>query len=258
MSEAPHCPQHMERNITSDVDPTGQAWLAGAPSPGIVRVADICLRKLCRTFCEQLPTASERPLPEALDDLSRACLLLAVEWGHRSPETTSASLTACLDKVAGHFWGDLLPWQLALEFCQHNPRGVFGLDQLTANLDHHNSCIRLWMFDLAWCVRDRLNPVEASVRLLKNLADTLGYWDSALGLCRNQFLTDEAFWAMADNFKPKDFSEQYRERMVFARKQGLCVFQQRFERGELRLRRLISQSAFGLTPEEIKLAEGAK
>ena len=110
------------------------------------------------------------------------------------------------------------------------------------------------MFDLAWCVRERLNPVEASVRLLKNVADTLGYWDSALGLCRSQFPTDEAFWAFADYFQPKELSEQYRERMDFARKQGLLIFQQRFERGELRLRRLICQSALSLTPEEIQVA----
>jgi len=247
----------MNEQQTSDVDPRGQVWLPGIPSPCIMRVADICLRQLCCSFCQQLPRASEGPLPAALDDLSRGCLLLAVEWGRHFPETTSASLAACLDKVAGRFWGDLLPWQLALEFCQHNPRRVFGLDQLTANLDHHNSSIRLWIFDLSWCLRDRLNPVEASVRLLKNVADTLGYWDSALGLCRSQFPTDETFFAMADNFKPKEHSEQYRERIVFARKQGLPVFQRRFERGELHLRRLICQSALALPPEKIKIVEEA-
>ena len=245
----------MKRSLTNDVDPTGQAWLAGVPSPCVVRVADICLRKLCRTFCEQLPPPSNGPLPAALDDLSQACLMLAVEWGQRSPESTSAALAACLDKVAGRFWGDLLPWKLALEFCRHNPSGVFGMEQLTANLDHHNSCIRLWMFDLASCVRDRLNPVEASARLLKNVADTLGFWDSALGLCRNQFSTDEEFWAMADNYQPKDFADQYRERLTYARKEGLAVFQHRFDRVELRLRRLINQSALALTPQEIQSTE---
>ena len=57
----------MEGNITNDVDSTGQAWLAGVPSPCIVRVADVCLRKLCHTFCEQLPPPSNGPLPAALD-----------------------------------------------------------------------------------------------------------------------------------------------------------------------------------------------
>jgi len=113
------------------------------------------------------------------------------------------------------------------------------------------------MFGLVRCVRDRLNPVEASVRLLKNVADTLGYWDSALGLCRSLFPTDEAFLAMADNFHPKELVEQYQDRMKLAREQGLPFFQRHFERLELRLRRLIGQTALGLTTEEIKIVEDA-
>ena len=241
--------------MTSDVDPQGQFWLPGVPAPCCNRVVDVCLRKLCQTFCEQCPPPTVSPLSSQLDDISLACLLLADEWGNRSPEATSAALAACLDKVAGRFWGDFLPWRLALEFCQHNPHGVSGLEELTANLDHHNSSIRLWMFDLAWCVRHRLNSVDATVRLLKNVADTLGYWDSALGLCRALFPTDEAFFGCADKFQPKDFADQYRGRLAFARKQGLAVFQQRFERIELQLRRIISESALGLTPDEIRLVE---
>ncbi len=247
----------MERKITSDVDEKGQLWLPGDPAPCCNRVADVCLRRLCRMFREKCPPATVAPLPSELDDLSLACVLVAVEWGSYSPEATTVELAACLDKVAGRFWGDRLPWRLALEFCRHNPRGVSGLEELTANLDHTNSNIRLWMFDLAWCVRDKINPVEATVRLLKNVADTLGYWDSALGLCRALYPTDEAFWAMADGFQPPhDCADQYRDRMDFVRKQGLAVFLQRFERLELRLRRLISQSALGLTAEEILLVEG--
>jgi hypothetical protein len=242
-------------SISSDVDPTGQAWLAGVPSPCVVRVADMCLHKLCRKFLDKCPPPAVSPLPAELDDLSLACLLLAVEWGNRAPATTSADLAACLDKSAGRFWGDRLPWCLALDFCRHNPRGVSGLDDLAANLDHHNSSIRFWMFEMAWCVRARLNPVEATARLLKNVADTLGYWDSALGLCRSLYPTDEAFWAAADSFQPEDLADQYRDRITLARKEGLPIFEQRFLRLELRLRQLIDQTALALTPDEIKIVE---
>ena len=61
--------------------------------------------------------------------------------------------------------------------------------------------------------------------------------------------------AMADNFQPEDFADQYRDRMALARKEGLANFEQRFLRKELRLRRLIDQSALGLTAEEINIAE---
>jgi hypothetical protein len=108
------------------------------------------------------------------------------------------------------------------------------------------------MFDLAWCVRHRLNSVDATVLLLKNVADTLGYWDSALGLCRALFPTDEAFFGCADKFQAKEFADQYRERLDLAREQGLAVFQQRFERIELQLHRIISESALGLTLDEIR------
>jgi hypothetical protein len=248
----------MDQKTTSDTDPMGQVLRPGVLSPICTRIADVCLRKLCRKFLDQCPPPTVRPMPSELDDLSLACLLLGVEWGNSAPEKTSADLAACLDKVAGRFWGDLLPWQLALEFCRHNPTGIYDLQTLTSNLDHHNSSIRLWMFDLAWCVRGRLNPVEATARLLQNVAATLGYWDSALGLCRSLVATDEEFWGMADKFHPKDFAEQYQDRIKLARKDGLPVFQQRFERMELRLRRLVCQGALALTPDEIKTLEGAK
>ncbi len=159
--------------------------------------------------------------------------------------------------MAGRFWGDLLPWQLAMEFCQDNPCGLSGLETLTANLDHHNASIRRWMFDLAWCVRDRLNPVEAYARLFKNVANTLGHWQSALGLCRAFFPTDEIFWSVADGFAPENFGAQYAERLAFARKHGLPASQLVFEQMELRVRRKISDTSLGLTPEEIKIVEGS-
>jgi hypothetical protein len=225
------------------------------PSPTRTRVADVCLRTLCRNFLDACPPPTVSPMPAELDDLSLACLLLAVEWGNRAPDTTSADLAACLDKAAGGFWGDRLPWCLALDFCRHNPRGVSGLEDLATNLDHHNSSIRFWMFKLAWCVRPRLDAVEATARLWKDVADTLGYWDSALGLCRSLFPNDEEFWAVADNFQPEDYAEQYRDRLTLTRKEGLPIFEQRFLRLELRLRRLIDQTALALTPEEVKTTQ---
>src|SRR2546425_7992091 len=86
----------MECKMTSDVDPQGQFWLPGVPAPCCNRVVDVCLRKLCQTFCEQCPPPTVSPLPSQLDDISLACLLLADEWGNRSPEATSVALAACL------------------------------------------------------------------------------------------------------------------------------------------------------------------
>jgi hypothetical protein len=237
------------------MDKTGQVWLPGVPSSESVRVADVCLRQLCQSFIEQCPTDSEARLSSELDDLSLACLLLAVEWGKRSPEETSAPLASCLDAVADRFWGDLLPWKLALEFCRHNPRGVYGLPQLMANLDHHNSSIRGWMLDLGWIVRHKLYNVDVMPKLLKNVADTLAYWDLSLGLCRALFPDDEAFFKAADNFQPESLADQYQERLALARERGLPLFQLYFKNMELGIRQKICGLALGLTPEEIQIVE---
>ncbi len=241
----------------SVVDTQGQVWLPGVLPPCFHRVADVCVQELARMFCEKCPLPSVSPLPAELDKLSLACLLLAAEWGNRSPEATSASLAACLDKAAGRFWGDLLPWQLALGCCHHNPRGVCGTDELTANLDHHNSSIRLWMFELAWCIRNKVNGENVVPRLLKNVADTLSHVSTSLSLCRAMFPTDEAFWRAADEFRPPpDFEKQYRERIALARKEGLAKLQSHFEGMELGLRQLICETALGLETQKIKSTDG--
>lgn len=253
--------------------------------PALEFVGDksFCLRNLCRAFRERCPPLDKSSLPFELDDLSLACLLLAVECDSDSCESALVELAACLDKVAGRSWFNTLPWRLALGICEQNlnpklspepdqdlpgiawPRQcpepyleMPSLEQLTVNLDHHNSSLRLWMLEIAWCVRDRLNPVEATVRLLKNVADTIAYWDSSLGLCRAIYPTNDAFWTMVDSFKPKDFASQYQLRVVTAREKGLTIFQDHLERMEQRVRGLIRQAALGAPPPESKNSEATQ
>jgi hypothetical protein len=47
-------------------------------------------------------------------------------------------------------------------------------------------------------------------------------------------------------------AEQYQDRIALARKEGLPIFEQRFLRMELRLRRLIEQTALAPTPQEMQ------
>jgi hypothetical protein len=228
-----------------------------APAPAESRSDHAaCLRELCRAFREQCPPATVHPLPPRFEDISLACLLLTVEFGGDSPKATSVELTACLDKVAGRFWFNTLPWRLALEFCGEEPDGASGLDELVANFDHHSSSLRIWMFEIAWCVRDTLDPLAASKRLLKVVADELGYWPEALGLCHALCPTEDNFEAMADRFHPGDL--KYRQRIDSAKQQGLASCQRHFQEMELRLHRLIRQSALGMPPSETKNAETAQ
>jgi len=232
-----------------------------APTPTESRIdLQDCLRELCRAFREQCPPATVHPMPSRFEDLSLACLDLAPACGAVSPEAISVELTGCFDKVAGRYWFNTLPWRLALEYCGEDPGGAAGLDELVSNFDHHNSSARIRMFEIAWILGDSLESHlhEATRRLLKVVADNLGYYEEALGLCRALYPTetDESFWALADGFWPGDLD--YRRRIRSAKQHGLAACQMHFHEMELRLRRLIRQSAVGMPPIETKNVEATQ
>jgi hypothetical protein len=225
------------------VDESGQGWLAGVPPAAEYRVADACLAALSHRFRTACPPRDGPPLSSELDDLALACLLLAHEHGDRSPEGTTQLLEACLTAVRARFWGDQLPWRLALGCCRHNPNARQGLGELTANLDHHNSATRLWIFKLAWLVRARLDPDHAVPKLLNNVANNLGHWDAAAGLCAALHRNGDYFLISAETHEPDGFADQYRDRLKFIRERGVPAFTARFETLELRLRRLVDATA---------------
>jgi len=175
---------------------------AALPLQEGMRVADVCLGKLTRAFLEHYPAAEIKPLTTELNDVALACLLIAAEWGGAG-DTTRFALAECLERAANRFWGDRLVWELAIDLCRPHSLPMLSLDKLTANLDHQLSNMRTWMFDLGWCVRHKLNPVEAGVRLRKNVVDTLVGREASLGLYRSLFSSDEEFWHDADAFTPE-------------------------------------------------------
>lgn len=264
---------------------------------------DACLTTLCRAFRERCQSSNEKPWALELWDLALACLLIVAE-GQQTLfllETTLTELAECREKAASKPWDVQLPWRIALELSGTNPefaspehaetvsdREAWLLDyqaptgneasslhQLVTNLDHHNSSTRLGLYDVAWCVRGYLDPVEAATRLLKNVADTLGHVGEAIGLCRALYPTDESFLATANAFQVKQyasqyqrafgshyhqeilvsFESQYQNRLTQVREKGTAVFQGHFQRMEMSLRSLISQAAQGLPPDEIKWRE---
>ena len=227
-------------------DDTGQTWLPGVPPPAEFRIADLCIEHLGREFLAALPQDCGPPLPAESDDLALACLLLAHEHGTRSPDRTTLALESCLAAVSTRFWGDQLPWRVALEFCLHNPNRRTGLNELSANLDHPNSSIRLWMMEIAWLVRERLDPDEAVPKLLGNVANTLGSWDAAAGLCAALHREEGYFWISAEGHEPEDHEEQYQRRLTSIRERGVHAFSARFEHRELRLRRRVDALALTL------------
>jgi hypothetical protein len=81
-------------------------------------------------------------------------LLLAAEWCGCAPATTADELAACVEKMSGCFWGDVLPWQLALVIFRRDEDAVASrLEQLTANLDH--GCQRAVKTSQGWALENQ-------------------------------------------------------------------------------------------------------
>lgn len=203
-------------------------------------IADVLLAKLCAEFRARCPADNQKPLPPELDDLSLACLMVAAERGAGAPMATVQELNLCLNLVSGRWWGDQLLWLLTMELCVEDSESRAS-NELSENLDHHQSAIRGWMFDLAWFIRHKLDRDEITPRLLKNTADTLGGWEKSLGLCRALFDNDAAFELAALVYQPEDFVQQYNERIEHAKEQGYARYLYPFELRELKLRRLIDR-----------------
>lgn len=201
-------------------------------------IADVILADLCADFRGRCPADNHKPLPPELDDLILACLMVATERGPGTPVATVQELNLCLNLVSGRWWGDQLAWLLAMEHCVYDGKNR-ARNELSDNLNHHQSNIRGWMFNLAWFIRHELDRDEVVPRLLENTAGTLGGWDMSLGLCRALFDNDELFEQATLLYQPEDYAQQYHERIEHAKKQGYARYLYPFEMIELRLRRLI-------------------
>ncbi|MCX6344602.1 MAG: hypothetical protein NT018_05945 [Armatimonadetes bacterium] len=219
-------------------------------------MAEVCLLHFAYEYASG---CSERtgmaPLPRWMDDHSLACLMLCEEHSDKLSSNAAIALTNSRSRAAesgGIEWIDILPWDLAVEALKASTDApTIELESLVANLTHHNSGIRHFMFELAWILRRRLT-VHAAPLLLKNVADTLGGWWLALGLCSFLFETNDEFWAYADAYVLEDdrFESQYRDRLQLVRNAGLGMCRCDLYQLDSRIRKLIEDYALGLRCHE--------
>jgi hypothetical protein len=227
-------------------------------------MAERAFLALARAWAAQAQNTQQgHPLPRSADELALACLLLAVEWGADFTEVAWRQMEINREKATMRrdvSWMDELSWKLCQCAAHTPPYGELdAVQELTANLDHHNSSIRCWMMELGWFAAGWLNPVEASDRLLKNLADTLMGPLMAAGLAARFFDDADSFLAYARDFEPAaEFVEQYRDRLRIVEERGIPSCQAFFWRIEAKYRQSIERCALGVrAPEEIKVVEGA-
>lgn len=203
----------------------GQLALPGVATKPLI--AERAFLALGREWANQARNTQEGyPLPRRADELALACLLLTVEWGAESTNVARQQMELVRELAATRrdvSWMDALSWRLCeCANCEPPLCDLEAVLELTANLDHHNSSIRQWMMELGWFVADWLNPVEASARLLKNVADTLMGPLMAAGLASRLFEDADSFMAYARDFKPPEtFAEQYGDRRRIVEQQGI-------------------------------------
>jgi hypothetical protein len=239
-----------------------------------VRVAESCLFQLTQYYCancNKLP--GKRSWTRSVDEASLACLLLCENYACFLSDEAINALLSCRKAIPTSnnslLWLDILPWDLAIDALRSNPgktekqlefnysgkywalapsgMSMSPVNFLVDNLTHPDSSIRSFILALAWFVRGRIPFEKAARALFKNAAVTLSYWDRSLGLCSTLFENEEQFWSFADSFEPpRDFIEQYQDRLKVIRENKLGLCRCFFIELELKLRKIIDGWALSL------------
>lgn len=199
-------------------------------------------------YCVQRLDRS-RAFPREVDVCALACLLVASEWGvtfsgvaHELIEANCAIVDSC----RGGSWIDRLSWELCGESLSEWRCASRAFDQLAANLDHHNSSIRIWMMEIGWMVQPRLDRKEAVSRLLSNLAETIFEPHLAADLAARFFPDFVQFIAHAQSYEPpSQYEEQYRSRLENYTKEGSEALQTPFWQLECECRKMIESASLG-------------
>jgi len=154
--------------------------------------------------------------PRNIDLTALAALLLAVERGAEFTEVAERQIgiNFLLPESRGAAaWIDQLPWRLARAAALAKPWRDQELGFLIANLNHHNSALRIWTMEVAWICRAWLDQDEASPPLFENVASTLSGVSRAWGLARALYATNAELVEAARGWIPGEFGDQYEVRL---------------------------------------------
>ena len=186
--------------------------------------------------------------PREVDEIALACVLLAVQSGHGF---TKIGLDQCelnweLASKRQVSWFEQLPWELCQASRTANPLDLRPTEPLVANLDHPNSSIRGWCMKIAWICRSWLDKDMCIPLLLKNVADTLGHVQFAMGLARRLCASTEELEEYIGRYGPPvAFADQFARRIKVFRNIGFFLTQAVPLDLECRCRRLIESAVFG-------------
>lgn len=217
-------------------------------------VAESAFVELADRWREQVrQTPDESPLPGSADDVALACLLLAADWGAEFSEVASSRIRSnqqIAAKRGWRAWMDRLSWDLCEACRMSSPAESRSFMKLTANLDHHNSSIRIWMMEIGWCVREWLKSDEAIKRLLNNFGTTIYGPSMAAGLAACLFDSVEDFLEFAGSYAMPGghHEDQYRASLKEISRASIVEAQAPLWQMECECRRLIERTSLGLRP----------
>lgn len=101
-------------------------------------------------------------------------------------------------------WDDRLGPQISLELAKGN--AGLGMQDLYANLNHHNAGARAYVIDLTWLARSRLDPHLAAERILFNVGASHGSAAKGLAALWAMCADETLFWSCVQDARP-DFAD---------------------------------------------------
>jgi hypothetical protein len=229
-------------NYFEDRENQGMLW---SPDDLHSIVADRCLTYFVEEFIKSVRLWDGGPIPERLDELSYACLLLCYENDKYLFFDAIREIEACRTLLREHsiiIELDLLPWDMCLALLDKQTRAMnYFTYHLLPYFTAGGSTARMYSFGLGWLVRQQLDVEKSTQALLKNVADTLGYYFESLGLCAALYTNNEEFWNVADAYQPEErYSEQYYNRINHFKEIGFECCQYFLLKLELDTRKIIS------------------
>lgn len=190
------------------------------PLPGVVEkptIAERVFLSLARSWARQFDEEPEnRPPSRTVDELALCALSIAKDYGPQFTIVAQRQIAANIELThqrGSGGWLDRMPWSLTQMCSLQPPKDCGQVQELVANINHHNSVIRVWMMEIAWVIRSRLPQEKVLPILLENVASTLAGVDMAWGLAAALFEDRTSFDNAAAAWLPQShFDKQYVER----------------------------------------------
>ncbi len=222
------------------------------PLPGVFErptMAERFFLALARPWAKQFDEVPENhPPSRQVDELALCALSIAHDYGLQFTTVAQSQIASNIELAHQHGnsgWLDRLPWQLTHMCTFQVSADCWQMRELMANLNHHNSAIRMWMMEIAWVIRSRLPQEEALPILFENVASTLAGVEMAWGLAAALFEDRTSFDSTAAGWLPQNhFDKQYVERAQQLKHETFAC-QAGFWKLEADLYRRISSLAFG-------------